>query len=128
MEFHGAILLLVLLSNGGLQWIERHIGADNGCQPYYPTVILEPRYLDGVIAGIPRNGLVARSARATPTRVTCSAYVPAAISAKANFPSAEVLALYSGLPDVVRKTMVASATVCPDASRHTPRHDAAGAH
>ena len=49
VEFHDAILLLVPLSDGGLQWIERHIGADNGYQPYYPTVILEPRYIDDVL-------------------------------------------------------------------------------
>jgi hypothetical protein len=60
VEFHGAILLLVPLSDGGLRWVERHIGADNGYQPYYPTVVLEPRFLDGVIAGIRRKGLVAR--------------------------------------------------------------------
>jgi hypothetical protein len=60
VEYHGAILLLVPLSDGGLRWIEVHIGADNGYQPYYPTVILEPRYLDGVITGIRREGLVAR--------------------------------------------------------------------
>jgi len=30
VEYHGAILLLVPLSDGGLRWIERHIGADNG--------------------------------------------------------------------------------------------------
>jgi hypothetical protein len=60
VEFHGAILLLVPLSDGGLRWIEKHIGADNGYQPYYPTVIIEPRYLDGVIAGIRKHGLVAR--------------------------------------------------------------------
>jgi hypothetical protein len=40
--------------------IEKHIGADNSYQPYFPTVILEPRYLDGVIAGIRKHGLVAR--------------------------------------------------------------------
>jgi hypothetical protein len=60
VEYHGAILLLVPLSDCGLRWVEKHIGADNGYQPYYPTVILEPRYLDGVIAGIRRKGLVAR--------------------------------------------------------------------
>jgi hypothetical protein len=60
VEYHGAILLLVPLSDCGLRWVERHIGADNGYQPYYPTVIIEPRYLDGVIAGIRRKGLVAR--------------------------------------------------------------------
>jgi hypothetical protein len=36
VEFHGAILLLVPLSDCGLRWIEKHIGADNGYQPYYP--------------------------------------------------------------------------------------------
>jgi hypothetical protein len=60
VEFHGAIILLCPLTKPGLRWIERHIGADNGYQPYYPTVILEPRYLDGVITSIRRKGLVAR--------------------------------------------------------------------
>ena len=60
VEFHGAILLLIPLSDGGLRWIERHIGADNGYQPYYPTVILEPRYLDDIITGIQRDGLALR--------------------------------------------------------------------
>jgi hypothetical protein len=60
VEFHGAIVLLFPLSDCGFRWIERHIGADNGYQPYYPTVILEPRYLNGVIAGIRKKGLVAR--------------------------------------------------------------------
>jgi hypothetical protein len=60
VEFHGAILLLVPLSDGGLRWIDRCIGAGNGYQPYYPTVILEPRYLDGVLGGIRKFGLVAR--------------------------------------------------------------------
>jgi hypothetical protein len=60
VEFHGAILLLVPLSDGGLRWIERHIGADNGYQPYYPTVILEPRYIADVLVDIRKKGLVAR--------------------------------------------------------------------
>ncbi len=33
VEFHGAILLRVPLSDGGLQWIERHIGADTVINP-----------------------------------------------------------------------------------------------
>ncbi len=60
VEFHGAIVLVCPLTKPGFRWVERHIGADNGYQPYWPTVILEPRYLDGVIAGIRRDGLVAR--------------------------------------------------------------------
>ena len=47
-------------SQGLEKGIEKHIGADKGYQPYYPKVILEPGYLDGVIAGIRKQGLVAR--------------------------------------------------------------------
>jgi hypothetical protein len=60
VEFHGSICLLVPLSGPGRAWVNKNIGADNGFQPYWPTVILEPRYLDGVIAGIRKHGLVAR--------------------------------------------------------------------
>ncbi len=60
VEFHGAIILVVPLTRSGRAWVNKNIGADNGFQPYWPTVILEPRYLDGVIAGIRGRGLVAR--------------------------------------------------------------------
>jgi hypothetical protein len=60
VEFHGAIILLCPLTKPGFRWIEKHIGADNGYQPYYPTVILGPRYINDVLVGIRRNGLVAR--------------------------------------------------------------------
>ncbi len=60
VEYHGAILLLVPLSRGGLRWVERCIGADNGYQPYYPTVVIEPRFLDQIMTGIRKLGLVAR--------------------------------------------------------------------
>jgi hypothetical protein len=57
VEFRGAILSLVRLSDCGLRWIERHVGADNGYQRYYPTFIPELPCL-GVIAGIARDGFV----------------------------------------------------------------------
>ena len=60
IEFHGAIILLVPLTRSGCAWADKNIGADNGYQPYWPTVILEPRYLSEIIAGIRRDGLVAR--------------------------------------------------------------------
>jgi hypothetical protein len=60
VEFHGSICLLVPLTRSGCAWVNKNIGADNGFQLYWPTVILEPRYLDGVIAGIRREGLGAR--------------------------------------------------------------------
>jgi hypothetical protein len=59
VEFHGAILLLVPLSKSGRAWIDKNIGADNGYQPYYPTVVVEPRYLDDILGGIRKVGLVA---------------------------------------------------------------------
>jgi hypothetical protein len=60
VEFHGAIILLCPLTSSGCAWVQRHIGADNGYQPFYPTVILEPRYIDDVLVDIRKKGLVAR--------------------------------------------------------------------
>jgi hypothetical protein len=60
VEFHFAIILLVPLTSSACAWANENIGAENGFQPYWPTVILEPRYLEGVIAGIRKVGLVAR--------------------------------------------------------------------
>ena len=41
-------------------WVEDHIGADNGYQPWFPTVVIEPRYLRDILAGIQSSGLVVR--------------------------------------------------------------------
>jgi hypothetical protein len=60
VEHHGSICLVVPLSRRGCAWINKNIGADNGYQPYYPTVIIEPRYLDDILGGIRKFGLVAR--------------------------------------------------------------------
>jgi hypothetical protein len=60
VEFHGSIVLLCPLTKPGLRWVSKNIGADNGYQPYWPTVVLEPRYLADFITGIRRDGLVAR--------------------------------------------------------------------
>ena len=38
-------------------WVDEYIGPDNGYQPYYPTVVLEPRYVGPVIEGIREYGL-----------------------------------------------------------------------
>jgi hypothetical protein len=60
IEFHTSICLIVPLCASAREWLDEHIGKDNGFQPYYPTVIVEPRYLREIIAGIRRDGLVAR--------------------------------------------------------------------
>lgn len=38
-------------------WVDENIGKDNGFQPYYPTVIIEPRYLEAILEGIEGDGL-----------------------------------------------------------------------
>jgi hypothetical protein len=60
IEFHTSIYLIVPLCASGREWLDEHIGKDNGFQPYWPTAIVEPRYLEQIIAGIRRDGLVVR--------------------------------------------------------------------
>jgi hypothetical protein len=52
--------LIVPLCDSAREWLDKHIGKDNGFQPYWPTAIVEPRYLKEIIVGIRRDGLVAR--------------------------------------------------------------------
>jgi hypothetical protein len=56
----GCLVLLVPNTKLGINWANHNIGADNGYQPYWPTVILEHRYVGDVLAGIARLGMVAR--------------------------------------------------------------------
>jgi hypothetical protein len=60
IEFHTSIYLIVPLCASAREWLDEHLGKDNGFQPYWPTAIVEPRYLAQIIAGIRRDGLVAR--------------------------------------------------------------------
>jgi hypothetical protein len=60
IDNHGSIVLLRPLTEVAIDWVNEHIGEGNGFQPYWPVVVFEPRYLDHYIAGIRRDGLVAR--------------------------------------------------------------------
>jgi hypothetical protein len=60
VRYEGGLVLLVPNTKLGINWANHNIGADNGYQPSWPTVILEPRYVDNVLKGIHRLGLVAR--------------------------------------------------------------------
>ena len=53
----GSIVLLEPLSESAKEWVAEHIGADNGYQPYYPTVLVEPRYVEAILEGIKEEGL-----------------------------------------------------------------------
>ena len=53
----GSVLLLRPLTESAHTWVDDNIGPDNGFQPYYPTVVIEPRYVGPVIEGIREYGL-----------------------------------------------------------------------
>ena len=57
VENHGSIFLLIPQKDSARIWIDDHIGRDNGYQPYYPTVVVEHRYIADIVAGIQDDGL-----------------------------------------------------------------------
>ncbi len=57
LENHGSIFLIKPLTPSAISWIENHIGQDNGYQPYFPTVVVEHRYIADIVAGIQSDGL-----------------------------------------------------------------------
>ena len=59
-ENHGSIFLLRPLTAKAKSWVEEHIG-DNGYQPYYPTVVVEPRYIADIVTGIQNDGLAVQA-------------------------------------------------------------------
>ena len=60
VENHGSIFLLRPLTEFAREWVNEHIGQDNGYQPYWPTVVIEPRYCEDLLNGIAADGLVLR--------------------------------------------------------------------
>ena len=57
IENHGSIFLLKPLTDSATSWIKEHIGQDNGYQGLWPSVIIEPRYIADIVAGIQDDGL-----------------------------------------------------------------------
>lgn len=57
LENHGSVFLLKPLTSVAISWVEEHIGQDNGWQPYFPTIVIEHRYVEAVIDGITADGL-----------------------------------------------------------------------
>jgi hypothetical protein len=60
-ENHGSIFLLKPLTPSATSWAEEHISQDNGYQPYFPTVVVEPRYIADIVQGIQSDGLAVQS-------------------------------------------------------------------
>jgi len=57
IQYEGSIILLHPRSSEAREWVQDHIGPDNGFQPYWPTVVIEPRYAGDIVAGIQADGL-----------------------------------------------------------------------
>ena len=60
VQHHGSIITLTPLTKAGIDYVNEHIGKDNGFQPYWPTVVFEPRYVSQFIHDIRQSGLLAR--------------------------------------------------------------------
>jgi hypothetical protein len=60
IENHNSIILIVPLCVSAREWLDEHIGEDNGIQILWPIAIVEPRYLAQILAGIRQAKLVAR--------------------------------------------------------------------
>ncbi len=56
IENHGSVFLLSPLTDAARIWIDEHIGADNGFQPMYPTVLIEHRYISAIVRGLVEEG------------------------------------------------------------------------
>jgi hypothetical protein len=54
----GSIFLLIPHSESALDWIEQNIGKDNAFQPYWPTVVVEHRYIMDIVANLHEEGFV----------------------------------------------------------------------
>jgi len=57
VENHGSIFLIQPETDTAKEWIEEYIGPDNGFQPYYPTIVVEHRYIQAIIDGMMGAGL-----------------------------------------------------------------------
>lgn len=57
VENHGSVFLLRPQSVAAKHWVEERIGEDNGYQPYWPTVVVEHRYIRNIVVGIQADGL-----------------------------------------------------------------------
>jgi hypothetical protein len=56
-ENHGTICILTPLTDEAEQWVKSYVD-DTGFQPYWPAVVMEPRYADDVLQGIADDGLM----------------------------------------------------------------------
>jgi hypothetical protein len=59
IENHGSVVLLHPLTDTARDWIEEHVSRD-GFHPDWPTLVVEPRYVEPIIYGAIEDGLRVR--------------------------------------------------------------------
>jgi hypothetical protein len=57
VENHGSIFLLIPQTVSARIWVEDHIFRENSYQPYWPTVVVEHRYVYDLLLGLREHGL-----------------------------------------------------------------------
>ena len=57
LENHFSIFLIRPLNESARAWLEENIDAAGSFQPYWPTVVVEHRYLADIVEGIRECGL-----------------------------------------------------------------------
>lgn len=60
VENQFSIFLLTPCTDAARQWVEDHIGSTNGYQPYWPSVVIEPRYIAPILEGMKSDGLAVK--------------------------------------------------------------------
>lgn len=58
LQNEGSIILLCPLSPRAVDWVKKYIGEGNGYQPLWPSVLIEPRYVEPIIGGIHAEGML----------------------------------------------------------------------
>lgn len=56
VENHGSIFHLIPLNDSAHAWVDEHIGSENSFQPYWPTVVVEHRFISDIVQGIRNDG------------------------------------------------------------------------
>ncbi len=60
VENHFSIFLIRPLNETATNWLEHNIDAAGSFQPYWPTVVVEHRFIADIVEGIRNDGLAVR--------------------------------------------------------------------
>lgn len=56
VENHGSVVIVRPLSQAAKDWVAEYVSLE-GYQPYRDAVVVEPRFVDGLLAGMQKYGL-----------------------------------------------------------------------